>query len=162
MREILEALVREEAHLVLDESDKYYIRFIPRAWDQDTLKVGKEWIDKWTKTGRILLFEFSNRDTIRLKLAIGPGPEVVRRKLFDMALRGSAFRPSREVLQRKWNTIFSRKFLKLVPEPYEEYRDEILEKLDQEWAEFLEQDLPRLDAFLKQEKWIWEAAESHE
>src|SRR3712207_2445946 len=29
----------------------------------------------------------------------------VRQKLFDMALRGAAFRPSREVLQRKWNTI---------------------------------------------------------
>ena len=159
MRDVLEALVREEADLVLDESDKYYIRFIPRDWDQDTLKVGKDWADKWTKTGRILLFEFSNRDTIRLKLIIGPGPNEVRQKLFEMALRGAAFRPSREVLQRKWNTIFSRKFLKLELESYEEYRDEILEKLGEEWTKFLEQDLPRLDASLKQEKWIWEAAE---
>src|SRR5215208_2379307 len=160
MREVLEALVREEAHLVLDESDKYYIRFIPRDWDQDTLKVGKDWTDKWTKTGRILLFEFSNRDTIRLKLLIGPGPEEVRQKLFDMALRGATFRPSREVLQRKWNTIFSRNFLKLDPEFYEEDSDdEVREKLHQEWTMFLKHDLSRLDASLKQEEWIWEAAE---
>ena len=163
MREILRGLVREEAPLVLDESDKYYIRFIPRAWDRDTLKAGDDWADKWTKTGRILLFEFSNRDTIRLKLVIGPGPEEVRQKLFDMALSGAAFRPSRKVLKRRWNTIFSRVFLKLDREFYEEDSDgEVREKLRQEWTMFLKHDLPRLDASLKQEEWIWEAAEPHE
>jgi PD-(D/E)XK nuclease superfamily len=34
MRQFLEHLIRGETHLVLDVSDKYYIRFIPKDWDQ--------------------------------------------------------------------------------------------------------------------------------
>jgi hypothetical protein len=108
----------------------------------------------------MLIFEFLNRDTIGVKLTIGPGPEAPRQKLLYMALRGDTFSPRRKVLSRKWNNIFSRSFLKLEPEPYEEDNDdEVRENLRQEWTKFLEHDLPRLDAALKQEKWIWEAAE---
>ena len=162
MRHFLEDLIREETHLVLDESNKYYIRFIPKDWDQDTLKADETWAEKWTKTGRMLLFEFLNRDTIGVKLTIGPGPEAVRQKLLDMALREDTFNPRRKVLARKWNNIFSRTFLKLEPEPYEDDNDdEVREKLRQEWTKFLEHDLPTIDA-LKQENWIWEAAESQQ
>ncbi len=36
------------------------------------------------------------------------------------------------------------------------------EKIRKQWEEFLNQDLPRIEAALKEERWIWEPVESDE
>jgi hypothetical protein len=51
----------------------------------------------------------------------------------------------------------------LTPEFYEEATDDDREKeIRRHWAEFLREDLPRMDAALKEERWIWEPVEPDE
>jgi hypothetical protein len=55
----------------------------------------------------------------------------------------------------RWTAIYSRPFLN--QEMYEEadpvYRDEEIRK---RWDEFLDKELPRIEAALRSEAWIWE------
>jgi hypothetical protein len=53
-----------------------------------------------------------------------------------------------------WNLIFVRKFLG--PEMYEAVPNNEREaEIRKNWDDFLENDLPRIDDTLKQERWIW-------
>src|SRR5581483_9628303 len=82
IREILEQLAQNNEELVLDHCSKSYIRFGVTAWDVPKLKSGKG----WTRSGRIMLFEFANSiDRLKLKLIVGPGPDDIRQGLFDTA-----------------------------------------------------------------------------
>ncbi len=109
LKEFLEALIRETPALSHDDSTKSYIRFAPREWEVDVLRAG----NGWTSTGRILLFEFGNdKESLNLKLTIGPGPKEIRQTLLDLALGDrNLFQPTMKALGRSWNTIFSRSFL---------------------------------------------------
>ena len=54
--------------------------------------------------------------------------------------------------------LFKRIFL--TPEHYEECSDsEREQEIRRQWGEFLEKDLPRIEAALKKETWIWEPVE---
>ncbi len=83
IRQILESLISQEGALFeLDHCSKSYIRFSPKAWQTPVLLQGKG----WTRSGRILLFEFGNyTDRLSLNLIIGPGPEEIRQRLFAIA-----------------------------------------------------------------------------
>jgi hypothetical protein len=159
LREFLEGLIREQPTLVLDDSgNKTYTRFIPKEWDKEALKAGEEWAGQWTKTRRMLLFEFNNRpDGISMNLYIGPGPEGIRQKLLDMALRkGRPFKPRGKVLHRKWNSLFSSRFVSLRSQSQEEHdEEEIKQEIKKRWEMFLEEDLPKIDEAVKAESWIW-------
>src|SRR5207248_7470258 len=84
IRGILEDLVRQTPILVPDHSSKSYIRFAPGEWDVPTLLSGQ----RWTQSGRMLLFEFQQNTQTRLplKLLIGPGPTGVRQELLNLAI----------------------------------------------------------------------------
>lgn len=159
MREFLDQLISERPDLATDDSTKNYIYFIPYAWDRETLRADEKYVGQWTKTRRILLFQFFNFvDKIDVKLAIGPGPEEVRQKLLDMALKeGTPFNPRNKTLNRKWNIIFSRALIRLKPESFEEDGEEaIKQEISERWQKFLTEDLPRIDAVLKKQSWIWQ------
>ncbi len=83
MREALEHVVRTKPAFELDHCSKSYVRFFPKAWDDNArLKTGTA----WTGTGRVLLFELQNfPDSVRLKLIIGPGEAGTRQRIFDFA-----------------------------------------------------------------------------
>ena len=72
IREFLEELISENSELALDDGGKTLIRFAVKRWDVPNLRSGQG----WTKSGRLLLFEFRNdEDSLGLKLYLGPGPK---------------------------------------------------------------------------------------
>ncbi len=151
IREILENLITGNPNFELDFSSKSYIRFLPKNWDVSKLKQG----EGWTRSGRMLLFEFQNLpNMVRLHLTIGPGPVEIREKLYSLAKQNTLFRAYR-AFGAKWNTILQRYLLST--KDYEEDNLEVLQSIIQKkWAQFLEQDLPVIDDVLKSQSWIWE------
>jgi hypothetical protein len=141
--DLLVKTIQEDRALELDSSSKGYIRFLPKSWDAvNDLRQGSG----WTATGRILLFEFSNRDALRLRLYIGPGPGAVRQKLFDVACdQLRQYLGSSPALYSKWNTIWLKDFLSKSDYDGLELED-LTAKFGQEWEDFLAKDLPALEA----------------
>jgi hypothetical protein len=152
MREELETLLGQSEDLVLDDCSKAYIRFTPKRWDVPILREGHG----WTKTHRMLLFEFLNlADRVYLKLLIGPGPASTRERIFNMAMgEPTLFKGATKSLGKKHNTIFGQTFLG--PKVYEDEDDESLRAaLRTQWSSFVERDLPALVARIDKEPWLW-------
>lgn len=153
----LGALVDEEPGLVADQIDKNRIRFSVEGWDVPALLTAKA----FTPSRRVLLFEFFNKPRdLQLNLMVGPGnDEDVRQGLFGMAAANPEVlsRPRRP--EGDWGVIYNRHFLDerlYGPDVSEAERTEVIRA---RWAEFLNEDLPRIDAALKEERWIWESDE---
>ncbi len=151
--DLLKSLIEQTPDLQLDHCSKGYIRFCLKTWDVSFLMTGKG----WTRSGRILLFEFTNAtDSLKLKLLIGPGPDETRQRLFDMARnKPSPFSATSKSLNVKWNTIFVRSFL--ASKSYEDTGiDELATEIRKHWVKFVENDLPSIETALRAEQWIWE------
>jgi len=149
---IIENLMQERTDLVLDAPLKRHIRFVVREWDVPILLEGN-----WTASHRILLFELTNEpNSLKLGLYIGPGPQETRQKLLDMATKNKPpFKPAK-TLKMKWNSIYQRPFL--TPESYEDAsEDELKAEIRKHWTTFLENDLPKINAALKAEDWVWQS-----
>ena len=130
------------------------MRFAPQNWDVQTLKSG----EGWTPSGRILLFEFENyAERLKLRLTIGPGPEVVRQGLFDMAQSHQPpFRLASKSLYKKWNTIYDKSFL--TPKNYEDTDDtDLANEIRIHWAKFVKNDLPLIMEVIEAQQWIHNA-----
>jgi hypothetical protein len=145
IRDLLSGLVRENKNLVLDNPDKLekrYLRFASKGLEVPALSSGVG----WSGSGRMLLFEFSMlKDSLKLRLIIGPGPEKVRRKLFELALSGKCqlLKPYSKTLNEKWNGIFGRNFLS--SSDYEDgNEDQMEQKIRQRWVEFVDKELPAI------------------
>jgi hypothetical protein len=151
LQELLVNLVQHESGLILDHSSKSYVRFWINDLDTPSLNGGHG----WTKTGRMLLFQFNNfEDRLWLYLVIGPGPVEIRQKLHDMShAHKPPFKPAYRVLNKKWNTIYDREFLSSST-----YQDTTAEQKEQEiqkeWKHFLENDLPQIHSILNSQDWI--------
>lgn len=166
IREIALRVIRENPRLVQNKvvtrhprECKEWITFWLQEWDAHPLMVadGK----KWTGTDRILLLMFCNyEDSMSLIMQIGPGDEETRSRLLTMAHNNpTVFEDAPEQLAPFVNTIFVRPIL--APELYEHATDAEREaEIRKNWADFLENDLPRIDAALKREAWIWEPGEA--
>lgn len=156
-KNVLEELVKSESALELDSQafGDFIIRFAVRGWDAPALLTS----ENWTSSRRILLFEFWNAyDNLQLKLIIGPGPDEVRRKLLDLA------RANPEVFDAPRNYVDSYyEILSLTILDRRMYEDadgtELTTELRRHWSHFLEENLPRIDAILKEEVSIWEPGE---
>ncbi len=154
IRSLVEAVIQERSDLKLAHSTKTYIRFLPREWDVPGLKGGSEWVPQ----GHILLFEFVNgADSLKLKLTIGPGRPGFTRRLFELAQQ-KAGTPLTTFYKRpnsKWNSIYLRNIL-----TRSDYSDAALDSLEpkirKKWKEFLEQDLPAIQAVLRNQPWFGE------
>jgi len=156
IRNMVIDLIKNAPVLILESSSrvKEWIRFAFPEWDAPVLMAGSG----WTRSGRMLLFEFANRpNELRLALTIGPGPAETRKKLFEMALANQPpFQDLGEGLLPKHDWVFNVPFL--TPEFYEDTSDEEREReIRKRWAQFLEYDLPAIDAVVKKERWIWQS-----
>ena len=140
IRRFLEELVVDEPRLVLDDSTKTYVRFTSARWESPFLQQGQG----WTRSGRMLLFEMENyADAVRMRLAIGPGPLDVRRRLFEFAQTHPIF-SARGALRQKWNTIYSRS-LATARVAADLETEELKEKIRAEWQRFLATDFPEIE-----------------
>lgn len=154
IRNVTRLLIEQKQGLVLDHSQERYTGFAVQEWDTPVLLSSK---DSGGRPGRALIFEFDTwQDTLPLRLYIASCPDDVRQKLLEMA---SATQPPFQVDPAPmpgadWIIIFERHFLET--DFYEEAStDALAEKILENWADFLKNDLSNMDAVLKQQGWIW-------
>ena len=151
VRDFIEGWLRQRSdEYSLDHCTKSYVRFLPKMIDTETLRQGKG----WTPSGRILLFEAENtEDHLRVKVVIGPGPEEIRRKLFDMAhARKPPFKPFAK-FYAQWNTIGAHNLL--TAKDYELRDGDLLAHLEKQWTRFIEKELPPMVEAFEKERWIY-------
>lgn len=151
-RGLLAHLIQSEDGLVHTGSSKTYVWFRPSQWDDvPTLNAGKD-------PNNFFRFVFFNRSNeLLLFLESGPGYEKIHQKLFEMGKKDELlFNYLENPESSNYPKIYRRIFLN--SEFYDEdATDEEREaEISKNWAEFLEDDLPRIDAALKQESWIWQ------
>jgi len=134
--------IESNDHLAHEKASKGYIRCLPKSWDQlDQLSQGKG----WTKSGRILMFEFRNYDRLDLFLVLGPGPAEIRKKIYETTendpkiLRGRSSK-----LYDKWTSLWKIPILSK-NDCSEGTIEELKTKLDKKWDDFLEDELPKFE-----------------
>ena len=148
IRDLFCNLISSNPQMELDHSSKSYIYFIPKQWDSPVLHKGYG----WTRSGRMLLFVFTNlQDSLKLTLILGPGPDEIRQKLFDVVIQNEPpFKRSFRAMGKMWSTVYGRTFL--TKSIYlEKTTEEILEEIKRRWYEFLEHELPKLENILLSE-----------
>lgn len=134
-------IVRKRPDLILDESNKSLIRFMPKNLDFIPKKG-----DGWTPSGRILLFEIYNHAKgIDLSLVIGPGPQKMRQKLQVVAQSTpSLFNKSQRNLTKQWFALYKKPLLRSA-EYDDKQVDEMTDLFQQKFDEFLSHDLPKIE-----------------
>lgn len=142
LQELLCDLINRDPQFEIDQASKASVFFFPKQWDELIPERGKG----WTRSGRLLLFQFMNLpNSVKLILVIGPGPEDVRKKIFEIVSRNEPpFKRSFRALGQKWSQVYSRVFLspaKYLDKTTEELKEEIVSR----WKEFVEHDFPNLN-----------------
>lgn len=144
--EYLVSLIEGCSKVLRDHCTKTALRFCPQEWEAvPQLKTGQG----WTASGRLLLFELKNYpNRLSLHLIIGPGPDELRKRLFDLShAHPKVFRGGLSHLRAKWTTIFKHDLLKA--KDYEDVSFEDLQpKIDKAWAQFLADDLPQITGLI--------------
>lgn len=130
INECLIEIIKKDSDLILDFSSKSYIRFVTKKLDFIPKK-GKG----WTKSERILLFEFKNNPNgVTLYLIIGPGPKEIREKLYEIAKKNlKLFNVASRSFTSQWFSIYKKSIIKA--KNYEdkdisEIREHIKEKIE--------------------------------
>jgi hypothetical protein len=159
IRNVTRLLIEQKQGLLLDHSQERYTGFAVQEWDVPALLEGRA---DGVRPGRVLLFEFDTwQDTLPLRLHIGPCSDQLRQRLLDLAM---AHQPPFKIEDSPlaggdWITIFERSFL--TPEFYEEAStDELAEKILQNWADFLKNDLTSMNTVLREQPWVWQKSRS--
>jgi hypothetical protein len=152
LSEILTAFINEAADLQLEHSTKGAVRFSVPGWDSVVPLAGD---GTWCKSPRVLAFEFQNGPAkLMLGLYIGPGAVEVRQKILDFAEAGRpTFRPSQKKLGKSWNMVWQTEFLGRPN--LEGDKSDAIQKLNNEWDNFLRLDLPRLSEAVR--SWDFQA-----
>jgi hypothetical protein len=140
----LVGIIQKDSDLILDDSSKSYIRFVPKNLDFIPKK------GEWTKSKRILLFELNNNPNgVDLNLIIGPGPQEIREKLYAIAKGNlSLFNKSKRKLTKVWFTLYKKSILK--SKEYEDKEAEEVRKfLEEKLIKFKNSDLPKIEHEIK-------------
>lgn len=136
--------------LILDHCSKSYIRFYINDWDNINGNLTGE--GKWTKSNRVLLFEFQNyTDGVSLKLMIGPGEKDFRQSIFDLASENSdVFSGKSKSLYEKSTMIYKKVFIsKKNLELWD--LETITTTIEQKWLDFCLKDLIGMEKVIKED-----------
>ena len=151
-RDLLIHLIQNEDRLAYKGRYRSrYVFFLPLEWDVPVLNPGND------SHGFFRFVFHNNSDELALFLESSPGDEEVRQRLFEMGQKDeSLFDDLEDPATGNYPKLYRKTFL--TPEFY--YEDVTDSKREEEihrnWTEFLKEDLPRIDAALKQESWIWQ------
>ena len=120
--------------LKADHHSKTYHRYFAPPLDEiPELLEGKG----WTNSGRVLLFELRDWDTLWLDLVVGGGWEETRQRLYDTRQKiGSPFRSS--IAKTAYSYIYRKPILHKRAEQFDP--DEVKPEVEQAITEFFEQD----------------------
>ncbi len=153
-KKLLERLIDDEPQLTNKRSGGNYISFYPEEWNVSSLN------NNSSDVFGFLRFVFHNHlDRITLFLEASLGDRETRQKLYEMCLKHeSLFENPQNPEDNKYPKFYSRTFL--TPEFCETAIEAEREwEIRKNWEDFLENDLPRIVAALKQEHWIWESSD---
>lgn len=137
----LQDLIKDTPGLILDDSSKTYIRFTTDKLENYYVEKG----EGWTSTGRLLLFEFQNRDNkLILKLIIGPGDAAVREKIYGIASQpNNVFKTISKKASKQYAQIYSKEFL--VKNYQDDYNfNRIQDQIKEKFNKFVEHDLNQI------------------
>ena len=142
IQEKLQDIIENHPNLILDDSPKTYIRFIPIKIDNILPKNS----EGWTSSNRILLFEAVNYDNnLFIKLTIGPGNDETRNKLYQIANNNkSIFNKANRKLGKKWSTIYKK--ILLTKNDFEENDTQsLLDIVEIRFNKFINNNLDKLE-----------------
>jgi PD-(D/E)XK nuclease superfamily len=139
--DFLQQLIEEDQayHLAKDDCTKKTIRFAPKAWDDLAFQ---KTCQGWTKSGRILLFQFWNTPQyLGLGLVIGPGDENLKQSIYQsIQILNISGVKKRCKITRGYNEVFAVQILGA--SDYEDGNlEEIQNKVDIFFKKFLQTDL---------------------
>ena len=147
LSEYIQNKLKEYENIKPDGAGKTFIRFTTKEMDAQVKRLGSE---QWTKTKRILLFEFAlygNR--IPLRLYIGPGDENYRQKLIEFFLKNkNMFKLADRKFGTKWHAVFQKEFVQ-AKDFEDEDHEEIKKKIDKKLDEFFNHDLPSIQDYFQ-------------
>lgn len=146
----IQELVNASERFYLDLSTKTYIRFISKSLDELIPKEGQG----WTKSNRILLWEFQNRDDkLVLKLIIGPGNKEVRKKLYNISGSHKLLFKSRKSLTESYTLIYSTEILakNFLKEQDDLEINKIKDKIKHKWEQLVSGDIKEIENILHEE-----------
>ncbi len=146
VRDILIELIEGRKELLQDHSSKSYVRFLPSKLDF-LPRVG----DGWTRSKRLLLFEFNNTNNqLSLKLILGPGEQKLRDRTHRLiAAHPQVFNRAQQTLYPQWWSFDSERWLNT--QQYSELDLADLKKeIDRHLERFLTDHLPKMEDVLNQ------------
>lgn len=144
--EYLQEKIKSNADLIIDTPGKSSIRFTSHLMDPKFKKIS----EGWSKSKRIILYEFSNySDKLQLLLYIGPGPTDYRNNLLNMfKLDKKLFNRAEKRFGKKWHAVYQKIFLS--NKDYEGVEIETLyEIIDEKWSKFIENDFPKIEKHIE-------------
>ena len=148
---IIDGAIEQYApRLEADQHDDWAHRFYVPEFDEvsDLMRA-----NGWTESGRLLLFE-AKYTSRRLSLVIGPGPQEIRQRLYDLSQREDGIPGVRMVnassLSRKWQTIYWILLPAKPRKPLPDYRSAKAE-IEQAIENFFQNDYPQLVCAIRAE-----------
>lgn len=139
--EYLQKKIKSTPSLILDTPGKTAIRFTTDYLDGVIERVS----EGWSKSKRILLFEFTNNDErLHLNLYLGPGPDDYRNRLFKFFCKDpKLFRLTQRKFGAKWHAVYQKKFLTKKDIENAAFSD-LSEIIDKKWDDFINGDLQKI------------------
>lgn len=130
IQECLIEIVKNDSDLILDFSSKSCIRFITKKIDFIPRKG-----EGWTKSKRILLFEFKNiPNGVGLYLIIGPGPKGIREILYKITQNDlKLFNVAKRKFTGQWFSIYKKSIIKA-----KNYEDKDISEIKEYFKEKIE------------------------
>jgi len=145
--EMLKKEIENNQELILDETNKRYIRFTTKNLDVMPKK-GSGWT---INIDRIMLFEIQNRpDEVRMYLVIGPGDKNLREKIYQNSRDSTSSIFANRKLTDQWTTIYVKRLFKYKTGEDVDW-DTTKEKIITNFNKFLVTDLGKIEESLLKE-----------
>lgn len=133
----LQKFIEEDKHLILDSSNKQFIRFTTNKLEAIIPK-----ISGWTSSKRLMLFEIENLNPVKIALVLGKGDEQERSKLYEIAKENDILFKGKTTLDRNYPRMYSCKLNEYNVD--EDYKD-TLDKVVGQVQSFISKKLPEIE-----------------
>lgn len=148
--EYLKSIISKSDETIYDSSGKTNVDFTTPTLENLVEKIS----EGWTKSKRILLFDFENTDNhLVLRLYVGPGNLDYRERLLrffkEDKQETKLFKLAQRTFGKKWHRVYQKEFLR--KQDYDDTTfDELKEKIDKKFADFFSEDLIKINRYFKE------------
>ena len=141
--DFLKQIIKETEGIEQEDSTKLFIRCVPTVWDAVSLQ--KMCSAQWTKSKRLVMFEFFNyADRLEFKLTIGPG-EIAHKQAVYNAVKGLNISGAinSQLNPDGYSPIFCQDVL-TAADYFEEDWQGIQNKISEFWQNFNDKEMPEI------------------